>query len=50
MEVNYVEQGEPGRTCAECKNFVPDTENEGVGKCFGYTVSAKGSCNLFEAK
>jgi hypothetical protein len=50
MEVNYVEQGEPGRTCAECKNFEPDPENEEIGKCFGYNVSAQGSCNLFEPK
>jgi hypothetical protein len=50
MEVNYVPQGEKGRTCADCKNFEAEIKSQGVGKCFGKEVAAGGSCNFFEAK
>jgi hypothetical protein len=48
MEVKYVVQGEPGKTCADCKNF-KDTGN-GKGDCYGHEVLTAGSCNLFEKK
>jgi hypothetical protein len=50
MEPNYIEHGTPGRTCAECKHFEADPKTGGLGKCFGYEVSATGSCNFFEIR
>jgi hypothetical protein len=50
VEINYVQKGEKGRTCADCKNFQKETEGQGIGKCFGKEVQAAGSCNFFEAK
>ncbi len=49
-EVKYVEEGEPGKTCADCKMFEPAAEEPSKGKCMGYDVQAKGSCNYFQAK
>lgn len=48
MEVKYVEKGEPGKTCADCKNF--RNKGDGKGDCYGHEVLAAGSCNLFEKK
>jgi len=48
MDVKYTEKGKQGKTCADCKHF--QSEDDGLGKCFGHEVSAKGSCNFFEAK
>ncbi|MGD1119498.1 MAG: hypothetical protein ABR886_08425 [Dehalococcoidales bacterium] len=48
MDVKYTEKGKQGKTCADCKHF--QSEGDGLGKCFGHEVSAKGSCNFFEAK
>jgi hypothetical protein len=48
MDVKYVEKGEKGKTCADCKSF--QDEGSSKGKCFGYEVAAQGSCNLFEKK
>ncbi len=48
MDVKYVEKGEPGKTCADCKHF--QNEGDGIGKCFGHEVAAQGSCNLFDPK
>jgi len=48
MDVRYVEKGEPGRTCADCKQY--QDKGDGKGECFGHEVSAQGSCNYFEAK
>lgn len=48
MDVNYVEKGEPGKTCADCE-FFQAGENS-MGKCYGYDVLAAGSCNMFKAK
>ena len=47
MDVKYVEKGEPGKTCADCKQY--QEKGDGKGECFGYEVSAKGSCNMFDA-
>ena len=47
-DVKYVEKGEPGKTCADCKNY-KDKDGK-TGDCYGYEVLAAGSCNLFEAK
>jgi hypothetical protein len=48
VDVNYVEKGEPGKTCADCKNY--QDEGSGKGKCFGHETAAEGSCNFFETK
>lgn len=48
MEVNYVEKGEPGQTCADCKHF--QDEGSAKGKCFAHEVSAAGHCNFFDAR
>jgi hypothetical protein len=48
MDVKYTDRGKKGKTCADCKHFQP--EGDGLGKCFGHEVSAKGSCNMFEPK
>ena len=50
MEVNYVEKGEKGKTCADCKNFEPEDPSSEIGKCFGHEVKAEGSCNFFEPR
>ena len=49
-DLKYVEKGEKGRTCAECKHFEEVSRNSGIGKCFGHDVKAEGSCNYFESK
>ena len=36
------------KSCTNCKNF--QSETEGIGKCFGHDVSAKGTCNFFTSK
>jgi hypothetical protein len=47
-DVKYVEKGEPGKTCVDCKNY---KDKDGVtGDCYGHEVLAAGSCNLFEKK
>ena len=47
-EVNYVVKGEPGKTCADCKNY---KDKDGMtGDCYGHEVLAAGSCSLFEKK
>ena len=43
IKVKYVPQGEPGKTCADCKLFTPDESNPGMGACHGHTVLAAGS-------
>jgi len=48
MEVRYVEKGETGKICADCKNF--QDKGNGKGDCYGHEVLAEGSCNLFEKK
>ena len=48
MDVKYVEKGEKGKTCADCKHY--EDEGEGMGKCFGHEVMAAGSCNYFDPK
>lgn len=48
QEVKYVEEGEAGKTCAECKMFEASPEDPSKGKCMGYDVQAKGSCNYFQ--
>jgi len=50
MEIKYVQNGEKGRTCADCKHFERDVNMQGAGKCFGNEVSAEGGCNFFEAR
>lgn len=50
MDVKYVEHGELGKTCADCRNFEAGKEDLAGGNCFGQEVRAAGSCNLFEAK
>jgi len=48
VEVKYTPQGEPGKTCANCKFYTPQPDNPGKGDCFGHEVEAKGSCNMFQ--
>ena len=48
MDVKYVEKGEKGKTCADCKHY--EDEGDGMGKCFGHEVMAAGSCNYFDPK
>ena len=48
MDVKYVEKGEPGKTCAECKQY--QDEGNGKGKCSGHEVAAEGNCNYFDPK
>jgi hypothetical protein len=50
MEVKYVEKGEKGKQCIDCKNFMEEKKSSGIGKCFGYAVKARGSCKLFDPK
>ena len=50
MEVKYTPQGEPGKTCADCKFYTPKPDNPGIGDCFGHEVLAQGSCNQFQPK
>jgi len=50
MDVQYVEKGEIGRTCADCKHFEEDKNVPGIGKCFGQEVKAEESYNFFETK
>ena len=50
MDVKYVEQGEEGMTCADCRNFEAKDDDLAGGNCFGQEVRAAGGCNLFEAK
>jgi hypothetical protein len=48
-KVNYKKVADdPKKSCTNCKHFKP--KEGGMGDCFGYKVSAKGSCNLFEEK
>ena len=49
-EVKYIEEGEPGRRCADCELYEPSPFDPSKGKCIGYDVEARGSCNYFEAK
>jgi hypothetical protein len=48
MDVKYVEKGRLGKTCSDCQFF--EKTDEGMGKCFGHEVLAKGSCNMFKNK
>jgi hypothetical protein len=48
MDVKYTTKGKPGKTCADCQHY--EDKGEGMGKCFGIEVLAKGSCNMFNAK
>jgi hypothetical protein len=48
MDVKYTEKGAKGKTCADCQFF--EATGDGMGKCFGHEVIAKGSCNIFQAK
>jgi len=50
MEVKYVPQGKPGKTCADCRFFTPNDSNPGIGTCHGHEVMAAGSCNFFQPK
>jgi hypothetical protein len=50
MEIKYVQKGEKGKTCADCRNFEAELASQGVGRCFGKEVLAAGSCNFFEKK
>jgi len=50
MEVKYTPQGEPGKTCVDCKFYKPKPDNPGKGDCFGHEVVAQGSCNMFQPK
>lgn len=49
-EVKYTREAGPGKTCAECKFFEPDSADPATGKCYGHEVEAKGGCNMFEPK
>lgn len=48
-DFKYIEKGEKGRTCAECKYYEASTTDT-IGKCFGYAVHPAGSCDLFERR
>jgi len=48
MDVEYVEKGELGKTCADCKAY--QDKGDGKGECSGYEVAAQGSSNMFHAK
>jgi hypothetical protein len=48
MDVKYTPKGPKGKTCADCQ-FFENTE-DGMGKCFGHEVLAKGSCNMFKTR
>ncbi len=50
MEANYVQKGEEGRACEDCKHFEEDTSMQQMGKCFGKDVLSQGSCDYFEPK
>jgi hypothetical protein len=50
MDVKYLQKGEKGKTCADCRNFEAEVKTQVFGKCFGNQVEASGSCNYFEAK
>jgi hypothetical protein len=42
---------DPAKACINCKHFKSnDDGDDDTGDCFGYTVSAKATCNNFEAK
>ncbi len=45
----YIEKGEKGRTCADCKYFEA-SDTDPIGKCFGYEVYPEGSCDSFKPK
>ena len=47
MEVNYVEND---NICGDCSNFNESELINITGDCFEHTISAKGSCNLFDTK
>ena len=48
QEVNYTANGELGKQCKDCVNYVPTDET--CGNCMGHNVSANGSCDFFKAK
>lgn len=48
QEVNYTANGELGKQCKDCINYVPTDETS--GNCMGHNVSVSGSCNFFKAK
>jgi hypothetical protein len=50
MDIAYVQKGEKGKTCADCRNFQDEIKGKGIGKCFGKEVQAAGSCNFFQPK
>jgi hypothetical protein len=48
QEVDYTPNGEPGKQCQNCVNYI-SVDDEG-GECMGHKVVATGHCNYFEAK
>jgi hypothetical protein len=48
MDVKYTVNGKKGQTCGDCQFF--EATADGMGKCFGHEVLAKGNCNMFKAK
>ena len=47
-DVAYTPQGEVGKQCKDCKNYVPVDDKS--GNCFGHLVVASGSCRYFTPK
>lgn len=50
QDVNYVIEGELGKQCKDCGEFMVHEDNAEMGDCHGHEVAAGGSCNLFHAK
>ena len=49
-DVQYTEDGPKGKSCKECKSYEPNKDEPEKGKCAGFDVIAKASCNYFEKK
>ena len=48
QEVGYTVNGEPGRQCQDCVNYIRVDDTD--GNCLGHKVVAVGSCKSFKAK
>ena len=48
QDVGYTAQGEPGKQCHDCTNYI--AVDETCGNCFGHNVQSAGSCSFFQVK
>jgi len=48
QEVSYTTNGESGKQCKDCANYISVDETRGI--CFDHNVVPSGSCIFFKAK